>query len=329
MGEAGLFRVHPTVAVEPGACIGEGTEISGLSHILAGAVIGSGCNICDHTLIEDGVVIGDRVIIKCGVSVCDGVTIENDVSIGPGVIFTNWKSPSPDRHPDAFRGTIIRRGASIGANATFLPGIEVGREAMVRAGALVTSNVPPRAIVGGNPATITGYVDTPLRAPVSKPAASERFTSSVAGVSLRKLKHVNDLRGDLCAAEWNKEIPFSPKRVFFVYNVPSVRVRGEHAHWECHQFLVCVCGSISVVADDGKNREEFVLDQPWIGLHLPPRVWGIQYKCSSDAVLMVLASHQYNPDDYIRDYDEFLDATARHGECRSMASWSEPERANG
>jgi dTDP-4-dehydrorhamnose 3,5-epimerase-like enzyme len=177
---------------------------------------------------------------------------------------------------------------------------------MVGAGAVVTRTVPPNAIVVGNPARIVAYVDTPSRALVSRTAPTEGLDSSVAGVSLRELRHVEDLRGDLCAAEWDRHLPFSPKRVFFVYNVPSVRVRGEHAHKECHEFLVCVCGSIAAIVDDGTNREEFVLDRPWIGIYIPPRVWGIQYKYSSDAVLMVFASHEYDPDDYIRDYDAFL-----------------------
>ena len=92
-----------------------------------------------------------------------------------------------------------------------------------------------------------------------------------------------------------------------VFDVPSVETRGEHAHHECHQFLVCVRGSVAVVADDGKSREEFVLDRPDLGLHLPPRVWGIQYKYSADAVLLVFASHYYDAADYIRDYEQFLD----------------------
>jgi UDP-2-acetamido-3-amino-2,3-dideoxy-glucuronate N-acetyltransferase len=91
-----------------------------------------------------------------------------------------------------------------------------------------------------------------------------------------------------------------------VFGVPSVETRGEHAHRECHQFLVCVRGSVSVVADDGRRREEYLLDRPELGLHLPPMVWGIQYRYSADAVLLVFASHYYDPADYIREYDRFL-----------------------
>ena len=90
-----------------------------------------------------------------------------------------------------------------------------------------------------------------------------------------------------------------------VFDVPSVETRGEHAHRECHQFLICVRGSCAVVADDGINRQEFLLDRQDLGIHLPPMVWGIQYKYSADAVLLVFASHYYDSTDYIRNYSEF------------------------
>jgi dTDP-4-dehydrorhamnose 3,5-epimerase-like enzyme len=92
-----------------------------------------------------------------------------------------------------------------------------------------------------------------------------------------------------------------------VFDVPSKEVRGEHAHKECHQFLVCIKGSCHVVADDGKQRQEFILDKPNKGIYLPPLVWGIQYKYSKDAVLMVFASEHYDTNDYIRNYSEFLE----------------------
>ena len=107
------------------------------------------------------------------------------------------------------------------------------------------------------------------------------------------------------AAEFSSQLPFKPERAFVVYEVPSSRVRGEHAHRECHQFLICLHGSVAVVVDDGENSQELLLDKPDRGIHLPPMTWGIQYKYSSDAVLLVFASHPYDADDYIRDYEEF------------------------
>ena len=119
------------------------------------------------------------------------------------------------------------------------------------------------------------------------------------------LPRVIDPRGNLTVGEFGKSIPFDAKRYFMVFQVPLVEVRGEHAHKECHQLLICVRGRMSAVADDGFQREEFVLDRPDLGLYLPPKVWGIQYNYSPDAVLLVFASHYYDSADYIRDYSEF------------------------
>jgi dTDP-4-dehydrorhamnose 3,5-epimerase-like enzyme len=128
------------------------------------------------------------------------------------------------------------------------------------------------------------------------------------GVTLHHFPVIPDLRGNLTVGEFQREIPFVPLRWFMVFGVPSREVRGEHAHRECHQFLICLSGSCSVVADDGRQRVEVVLDAPQRGLYLPPMTWGIQYKYSADAVLMVFASHHYDAADYIREYDEFLAA---------------------
>ncbi|WP_431472849.1 sugar 3,4-ketoisomerase [Luteimonas dalianensis] len=125
-------------------------------------------------------------------------------------------------------------------------------------------------------------------------------------VKLVKLPRLIDIRGSLTVGEFERSVPFVAKRYFMVFDVPSVETRGEHAHRECHQFLICVRGSVSVVADDGARRREYLLDRPDLGLHLPPMVWGIQYKYSPDALLLVFASHYYDSDDYIRNYDEFL-----------------------
>ena len=129
--------------------------------------------------------------------------------------------------------------------------------------------------------------------------------SRVKGVSVCDFPKISDLRGKLSVGEFEKSIPFPVKRYFLVFDVPSEETRGEHAHKECHQFLICVHGSCNVVADDGINREEFLLDQPNVGLYLPPMTWGVQYKYSNDAVLLVFASHYYDSVDYIRSYPEF------------------------
>lgn len=138
--------------------IGENTRVWQFSVILAGAVIGENCNICAHTLIENDVNIGNNVTIKSGVFVWDGITIEDDVFIGPCVAFTNDKFPRSKHYPEKFLGTLIKSGASIGANSTILPGLTIGKKSMIGAGAVVTKDVPDYAVVTGNPARIIKYV---------------------------------------------------------------------------------------------------------------------------------------------------------------------------
>jgi acetyltransferase-like isoleucine patch superfamily enzyme len=120
--------------------------------VLPGAQIGAECNICSHCLIENDVIVGNRVTVKCGVQLWDGLRVEDDVFIGPNVTFTNDMHPRSKQYPDAFPRTIIHKGASIGANATILPSIEIGAGAMVGAGAVVTKSVAPNVTVVGNPA---------------------------------------------------------------------------------------------------------------------------------------------------------------------------------
>jgi UDP-2-acetamido-3-amino-2,3-dideoxy-glucuronate N-acetyltransferase len=290
--------------------VGDGTTIWAFAHVLPGAVVGEDCNICDGVFIENKVTIGNRVTIKCGVQVWDGVVLEDDVFVGPNATFTNDIFPRSKRWPEKFSETRICSGASIGANATILPGVTVGRNAMVGAGAVVTRSVPPNAIVVGNPARITGYADTKHEtAPlfdITHNDQPQTIETAVQGVTLHRLPLAVDLRGSLSVGEVGRHVAFDVQRYFLVFDVPSAETRGAHAHHECHQFLVCVSGKMAVMADDGRTRQEFILDRPNIGIHLPPMTWGVQYKYSADAVLLVLASHHYAAADYIRDYDEFL-----------------------
>jgi len=144
-------RIHPMSDVQS-ENIGIGTSIWQFCVILPGAQIGAECNICSHCLIENDVIVGNRVTVKCGVQLWDGLRVEDDVFIGPNVTFTNDMHPRSKQYPDEFPETIIRRGASIGANATILPGIEIGEGAMIGAGSVVTKSVEPGVTVVGNPA---------------------------------------------------------------------------------------------------------------------------------------------------------------------------------
>jgi UDP-2-acetamido-3-amino-2,3-dideoxy-glucuronate N-acetyltransferase len=152
--------IHAHAIVEPGATIGAQTRVWAFVHILPGAKIGRLCNICDHVFIENDVIVGDRVTVKSGVQLWNGVRLEDDVFIGPNATFTNDRFPRSRQWPDEFPQTIVRQGASIGANATLLPGITVGEKAMVGAGAVVVEDVPPWAVVVGNPARIIRKIET-------------------------------------------------------------------------------------------------------------------------------------------------------------------------
>jgi UDP-2-acetamido-3-amino-2,3-dideoxy-glucuronate N-acetyltransferase len=311
--QSGYYQ-HPAALVE--SChIGPGTRVWAFAHILPGAVIGRDCNICDHVFIENDVRLGDRVTVKSGVQLWDGVRLENDVFIGPNATFINDLFPRSKQYPDKFLPTIVREGASIGANATILPGLVIGKRAMVGAGSVVTHDVPPNAIVTGNPARITGYVESVKRNSSVESRQSETLqsviNSKVRGVLLYRLPIITDLRGSLSVGEIGKGLPFEPKRYFTVFDVPSREVRGEHAHRALQQFFVCLKGDCALVVDDGYQREELLLDSPALGIYVAPMVWGVQYKFSSDAILLVLASEKYDPEDYIRDYEQFENLVRR------------------
>lgn len=148
-----LNNIHPLSDVQT-QDIGEGTRIWQFCVIFAKAKIGANCNICAHVLIENDVVIGDNVTIKSGVQLWDGLRVENNVFIGPNVTFTNDLYPRSKVYPDQFLITTVKEGASIGANATILPGITIGENSMVGAGSLVTKDVPSGVVVFGSPAKI-------------------------------------------------------------------------------------------------------------------------------------------------------------------------------
>ena len=312
---------HPQSLCESRS-VGAGTRVWAFAHVLPGAVIGADCNICDGVFIENDVVVGDRVTVKCGVQLWDGLRVEDDVFIGPNATFTNDRFPRSRAYPQAFPVTTLRRGASVGANATVLPGIEIGPGAMIGAGAVVTRSVPPNAIVVGNPGRIVGYVpsgasdeagatdaiDASEVTQTARTDAPGRTELGVGGAALLRLKRVGDIRGELTVGEFARELPFVPQRYFMVFNVPTRETRGEHAHRACEQVLICAHGSCDVLLDDGHRRREVHLDRPDVAVHMPAMIWGTQYRYSPDAVLLVFASLPYDGADYIRTYDEFLAA---------------------
>jgi acetyltransferase-like isoleucine patch superfamily enzyme len=152
------YYLHPAAICES-PHIGLGTRIWAFSHVLPGARIGADCNLCESVFIENDVVVGDRVTMKNCVQLWDGITIGDDVFIGPNATFTNDAFPRSKRRRKPPSTIAVQDGASIGANATVLPGTTIGARAMVAAGAVVCHDVPAAAIVMGNPAVITGYVE--------------------------------------------------------------------------------------------------------------------------------------------------------------------------
>ena len=178
---------------------------------------------------------------------------------------------------------------------------------MIGAGSVVTSDVPAHAIVMGNPARIAGYdVEPAFEVPDQVALATPRPGRTQSGVQIIAIRKIDDPRGELIPIELAETLPFKMARLFFVTHVPSQRVRGEHAHRACHQFLICLQGSVSVAVDNGTIRELHVLNCPEIGLYIPPMTWASQFHYSTDSVLAVFASHPYDANDYIRDYPTFL-----------------------
>jgi acetyltransferase-like isoleucine patch superfamily enzyme len=297
--------IHPLADAQATA-IGVRTRVGQFVVVLPEARIGSDCTVASHCLIENDVVLGDRVTVESGARLHDGLRIGNDVLIGPNVTFANECFSRSRQRLNKLPATTVADGASIGAGAVILRGLAIGAGAGGGGGAGVSPRVGAPAIVVGNPARVAGYTDAAgIPSPLPGAPVASASASRMTAVKLYQMPVLADPRGSLSVGEFERSIPFATKRYFMVFGVPAHETRGEHAHRECHQFLVCVHGSCTVLADDGTVREEFVLDRPDLGLHLPPLTWGVQYKYSPDAVLMVFASHYYDNADYIRDYSEF------------------------
>ena len=301
--------------------IGVGSEVSDYSIIQEGAVIGTGSKIGPHCLIERNVVIGNHVVIEAGVHVCDGVRISNNVAIGSNVTFLRPHIYNPTVESEVIIHTEVQSGASIGGGAIIGAGITVGANAKVAPDAVVRHTVPANALIEGSPAKIVGYANlssTSMAVAVDGiDDGTDNNSGNVLADSDAKRVHfwgTSDSRGTLTVVNIPADVPFTPKRFFTVYGVPSGEVRGEHAHKECHQFLICVSGSCSVVLDDGSTQCEVSLDSPQVGLYVPPMIWGTQCQHSRDAVLLVLASHEYDEADYFRNYAKFLRACEKQNE---------------
>jgi len=292
--------------------VGAGTTIGPFAVIPRDCTIGANCVIREHVTIGQGVTVGDGVTIGSGGRVGSGATIGSSSSIGPNAILADAT--------EGVSGVVLAEGAVVGAGSFVASGVRLELNCEVRPGSVVDSTVPPNAIVEGNPALIVAYSDSPTRAMrlISAAAAlrssGQRTTPiDVDGAALWALRHVRDLRGSLVPIELASDLPFVPLRQFFVLGVPGDKVRGEHAHRLCDQFLIAAHGALSVVIDNGSTACEVRLDDPAAGLYVPAGLWLVQYKFTRDAVLAVFASRPYESDDYIRDYPTFLSFRAAAG----------------
>jgi UDP-2-acetamido-3-amino-2,3-dideoxy-glucuronate N-acetyltransferase len=291
------YRTHPSALIE-NSNIADGCAIGPHSVLRNGIRLAENCSIGDCVVLDGPLDLGKQVIIDAHCFLRGPATIGEAVRFGPQACMS-----SSNGEP-----VIIKHSVLIGSNATISGPLVIAEYAIIEPGAVVTKNVPANAVVAGNPAKIVRYqraVSAPViwREPVSSEAV---IPTAVRGVTLHQLPVVEDLRGNLTFGEIERHVPFAVKRYFLTFDVASEEARGEHAHRTLHQFLLCVHGRVHIVADDGRNGQEFILDRPNLALHLPPLVWGVQYHFSPGSVLLVLCSDFYDPEDYIRDYADFL-----------------------
>jgi hypothetical protein len=132
------------------------------------------------------------------------------------------------------------------------------------------------------------------------------ISTCVDDCKLIDLPRIHNRAGNITPVHGYKEIPFEIKRIFYLYDVPGGESRGAHAHYECHQFVIAASGSFEILLDDGVKQKIVQLNRPYMGLHIPPRIWASEINFSSGSICLVLASHDYNASDYIRDYDIYL-----------------------
>ncbi len=266
------FYVHPKALVES-ETIGSGTRIWAFAHVLSEARIGDNCNICDGVFVENDVTIGDQVTLKSGVQVWDAITLEDRVFVGPNATFTNDPFPRSQVPVESYPRTVVKKGASIGGNATILPGVTVGTGAMVAAGAVVTRDVPDHALVMGNPARVVRFFG------VDAAKSPAEAAPTMAGV--RPLR---------CQASPDAPVVWSD--LPFVAGLPAVHA-GLRAHVvrdlvtkDSSRFITCSAGSVTVVLDDGHQREALELSDPTRGLLIPAGLNCVLYQASEKACVL-------------------------------------------
>jgi hypothetical protein len=247
--------------------------------------------------------------VDCIIS--ENAQIAEGVTFGPRVVL-------------AGDGIVLRQNVRLDAACVIGADVTIGQGAWVKAGAVVLRSVPPNAIVEGNPAQVVGYLDGgSQRRPDPKHIDIRAFSHlprpskvdlGVGESALFLMRRITDARGALTVGEVPTEVPFSPARYFVIFDVPTLELRGEHAHRRCQEFLICLHGTCRVLLDDGQSRCEVTLDRPDMGVFMPEMIWGTQYRYSPDAALLVFASRTYEAEDYLRTYDDFLAELEKRGQ---------------
>jgi UDP-2-acetamido-3-amino-2,3-dideoxy-glucuronate N-acetyltransferase len=269
------FYVHPKALVES-ETIGSGTRIWAFAHVLSGARIGENCNICDGVFVENDVTIGDQVTLKSGVQIWDAITLEDRVFVGPNATFTNDPFPRSQVPVESYPRTVVKKGASIGGNATILPGVTIGTGAMVGAGAVVTRDVPDHALVMGNPARVVRFFG------IEAAAAAPSAPATLPGVEQIQCDVLPD-----GPVNWTA-LPFEPGTPAVHAGLRADIVRDLGAV-DTARFVTCSAGTVTVVLDDGHRREALRLRDPAVGLLVPAGLKCVLYQPSENACVLVFS----------------------------------------
>ena len=302
--------VHPQ-GICDSSNVGSGTRVWAFAHVLSGAVIGSECNICDHVFIENDVVIGDKVTIKCGVQLWDGVRLGDEVFVGPNATFANDRYPRSKVYPSEYLKTHVLRGASIGANATILPGLTIGEGSLVAAGSVVTRDVPAKVLVQGNPARPSAFLDAAV-VDVSVRDDCGDPVEILPGVEVRRAPRTSEQSGAPISIELARNIPFVAQHFCALTEISSGALADGHAYIRCAQFVVVLSGAVTALVDNARERRAVRLAAPGMAILTPPGTWGGYLAFAPRTMLGVFCSEPYDPADRIPDYRTFLNRCGRH-----------------